>query len=86
MQQNDPQAEQETNRQRAYGEQARERAKDLNDQATPSIGVRVGDDEDHGFRRDDEDTPETEDPVVAASDERHPNVPDHADSDFGPKA
>lgn len=86
MQRDNPQAEQETSRQRAYGERPDEAAKSLENQTTPSIAVRVGDTEDHGFRREDKEETLNEAPVVAASDERHPNVPDYADSDHGDKA
>ena len=86
MQRENPQAEQEISRQRAYGERPDEAAKSLENQTNPSIAVRAGETEDRGFRRDDEDEPLNEVPVVAASDERHPNVPDYADSDHGDKA
>lgn len=86
MQRDNPQAEQEISRQRAYGERANEAGKSLADQTNPSIAVRAGEAEDRGFRRDDEDEPLNEAPVVAASDERHPNVPDYAGSDHGDKA
>ena len=86
MQRDNPQAEQETNRQRAYGESPEERGKALAEQTGPSIAARVGEEENHGFRRDEEPGTRNDAPVIAASDERHPNVPDYADSDHGAKS
>jgi len=85
MQRDNPQADQETNRQRAYGERAKERAKPLTDQSTPSVRDRMGKDEDRGFLRDEREAPNGDAPVMTPRDNRHPNLPDHADSDHGVK-
>jgi hypothetical protein len=91
----DPQETDEVSRQKAYGETLSDNARELKDQVTKAAGVRVGTDEERGFLRDnnasevkpsDEETLETNsDRVVATSDERHPNAPDHMGADHGPK-
>ena len=79
----DPQTKKEIGRQGAFGEQQKRRADELEEQVTGNVGLRVGTDEEHGFSRDDANQIDT--PVKTSDDERHPNIPDHAHSDHGPK-
>jgi hypothetical protein len=92
---NDTQAKDETGRQKGYGETSKARDTDLREQVTKAVGLRVGTPEDHGYLRDD-GTPKpdsegarpldkADQTVLVSGDDRHPNLPDHANSDSGPK-
>ncbi|MEM1086353.1 MAG: hypothetical protein AAGH90_01390 [Pseudomonadota bacterium] len=73
----DPQAKDETGRQEAYGETRDEVHAKLKQRAD---GGKV-EDLDHGIMREDR----RENQVTSLLDERHPNAPETAHADIGPK-